>query len=385
MRYDCHMHMILDGLDWRSAIDRHRKSPDDAFIHRVLLNYRDAGFVYLRDGGDRWGAGARARELAPEYGITYRTPLAPLCRKGHYGAFIGLTYENFREYRQLVQQQRQQGADFIKIMISGLMDFDRFGVLTDSGRDPAEIRELVHIAHEEGFAVMAHANGARTVEAAAEAGAQAGTAYSESLAEDVASAPEEVQTYIAELRARLASSEGVAAASGASTGVNYSESLKAAIASCPAEVQACIGQLESQLQTAEGSALQSGQATGEGYSASLLTAISNCPAEVQDYIAELEAQLKAAEGADVLYTDVWASMGQEAEAEARKKIFKGYQINAEVMGVAKSDAIVLHCLPAHREEEITAEVFEAHANEIFDEAENRLHAQKAVLVKCLSK
>ncbi|MBQ9728501.1 MAG: ornithine carbamoyltransferase [Clostridia bacterium] len=95
--------------------------------------------------------------------------------------------------------------------------------------------------------------------------------------------------------------------------------------------------------------------------------------------------LKAAEGADVLYTDVWASMGQEAEAEARKKIFKGYQINAEVMGVAKSDAIVLHCLPAHREEEITAEVFEAHANEIFDEAENRLHAQKAVLVKCLSK
>lgn len=170
MRYDCHMHMILDGLDWRSAIDRHRERPDDAFIHRVLLNYRDAGFVYLRDGGDRWGAGARARELAPEYGITYRTPLAPLCRKGHYGAFIGLTYENFREYRQLVQQQRQQGADFIKIMISGLMDFDRFGVLTDSGRDPAEIRELVHIAHEEGFAVMAHANGARTVEAAAEAG-----------------------------------------------------------------------------------------------------------------------------------------------------------------------------------------------------------------------
>lgn len=94
--------------------------------------------------------------------------------------------------------------------------------------------------------------------------------------------------------------------------------------------------------------------------------------------------LEAAKGADVLYTDVWASMGQEAEAEERKKIFKGYQINADVMAVAKSDAMVLHCLPAHREEEITAEVFEAHANEIFDEAENRLHAQKAVLVKCLA-
>ena len=94
--------------------------------------------------------------------------------------------------------------------------------------------------------------------------------------------------------------------------------------------------------------------------------------------------LTAAAGADVLYTDVWASMGQEAEAEERKRIFKGYQINAEVMKVANEKAMVLHCLPAHREEEITAEVFEAHANEIFDEAENRLHAQKAVLVKCMS-
>ena len=93
--------------------------------------------------------------------------------------------------------------------------------------------------------------------------------------------------------------------------------------------------------------------------------------------------MEAAAGADVLYTDVWASMGQEAEAEERKKVFKSYQINAEVMKVANEKAMVLHCLPAHREEEITAEVFEAHANEIFDEAENRLHAQKAVLVKCM--
>ena len=93
--------------------------------------------------------------------------------------------------------------------------------------------------------------------------------------------------------------------------------------------------------------------------------------------------LEAAKDADVLYTDVWASMGQEDEAAMRKEIFKGYQINREVMNVAAKDAMVLHCLPAHREEEITAEVFEEHAAEIFDEAENRLHAQKAVLVKCL--
>ncbi len=93
--------------------------------------------------------------------------------------------------------------------------------------------------------------------------------------------------------------------------------------------------------------------------------------------------IKAAKDADVIFTDVWASMGQEGEAEIRKKAFKGFQINDEVMAVAKPDAMVQHCLPAHREEEITAKVFEEHANEIFDEAENRLHAQKAVLVKLL--
>ena len=93
--------------------------------------------------------------------------------------------------------------------------------------------------------------------------------------------------------------------------------------------------------------------------------------------------MEACKDADVLYTDVWASMGQEEEAAARKKIFEGYQINAEVMAIAHPDAMVLHCLPAHRGEEITADVIEAHANEIFDEAENRLHAQKAVLVKLL--
>ena len=170
MGCDVHMHMILDGQDWKSAISRHSQGPDEAFIHGVLQCYRDAGYTYLRDGGDRWNAGKRARELAADYGITYRTPLANLCKKGHYGAFIGKTYENFKEFAQLVEQTRAEGGDFIKIMISGLMDFDRFGVLTEEGLPGDEIRELVHIAHEEGFSVMAHANGARTVEAAALAG-----------------------------------------------------------------------------------------------------------------------------------------------------------------------------------------------------------------------
>ncbi len=92
---------------------------------------------------------------------------------------------------------------------------------------------------------------------------------------------------------------------------------------------------------------------------------------------------EAAMNADVIYTDVWASMGQEGEKEKREKAFKDFCVDEKVMAAAKPDAMVLHCLPAHRGEEITAEVFEAHADEIFEEAENRLHAQKAVLVKLL--
>ncbi len=92
---------------------------------------------------------------------------------------------------------------------------------------------------------------------------------------------------------------------------------------------------------------------------------------------------EAAIDADVIITDVWASMGKEKETEERIKAFQGYQVNSELMKLAKDDAIVLHCLPAHREEEITEEILELHANTIFEEAENRLHVQKAILVKLL--
>lgn len=114
------------------------------------------------------------------------------------------------------------------------------------------------------------------------------------------------------------------------------------------------------------------------------------PTEILDFAKAYDnfeitnSPVKAAENADVLITDVWASMGQEGESEMRKKAFAGYQINDELMSVANDDAMVLHCLPAHREEEITAKVFEAHAKEIFEEAENRLHAQKAVMVKLMA-
>lgn len=121
-----------------------------------------------------------------------------------------------------------------------------------------------------------------------------------------------------------------------------------------------------------------------------------CPADYQpdkqvlDFAKEYgdkffmtDKPIEAAKDCDVLFTDVWTSMGEEAETEKRKIAFKGYQINDEIMALAKSDAMVQHCLPAHREEEITEKVFEAHADEIFEEAENRLHAQKAVMVLCM--
>lgn len=167
---DCHIHMVLDGEYWKSAIARHSSQVDMDWIKAVLSCYRDAGFTYLRDCGDRWGVGKTARQMAPEFGITYRTPLASLYKAGHYGGIIGKPFETFQEFTALVRQNKAEGADFVKIMISGLMDFDHFGTLTEAGLAPEEIKELIHIAHEEGMAVSVHGNGAGNVLAAAEAG-----------------------------------------------------------------------------------------------------------------------------------------------------------------------------------------------------------------------
>lgn len=122
-------------------------------------------------------------------------------------------------------------------------------------------------------------------------------------------------------------------------------------------------------------------ATPEGYRPD--PSVLAFAAEHADRFFLTDAPLEAAKGADVVVTDCWTSMGQEEEKKAREAAFAGYQVNAELMQEANADAMVLHCLPAYREQEITTEVFEAHADEIFDEAENRLHAQKAILVKLL--
>lgn len=170
MLSDCHIHMVLDGVYWKDAIARHRAGVREDWVRRTLSAYRQRGITYLRDGGDRWGVCSLAARLAPEYGIRYRIPGAPIHKNGHYGGFIGRGFDTMADYRALVEDAKRSGADFIKIMISGLMDFDRLGVLTDVPLTPEEIREMIAIAHGEGFSVMAHANGDATVAAAIAAG-----------------------------------------------------------------------------------------------------------------------------------------------------------------------------------------------------------------------
>ena len=103
------------------------------------------------------------------------------------------------------------------------------------------------------------------------------------------------------------------------------------------------------------------------------------PAKTGDGVSWTEDPEEAASGADVLYTDVWVSMGKEAEAEMREKVFAPYQINQKLVAKAKKDALVLHCLPAYRGKEISAQLLEERSQDIFDQAENRLHTQKGIL------
>ena len=167
---DLHIHMILDGVSYRAAIDAQKEHPLAGLVRARLSDYQARGVCLLRDGGDAWGVSLRARELAGEYGIDYRSPAFPIYRRGHYGAFIGRGFDTEDEYRALLDEAGEKRADFIKLMISGLIDFDHFGVLTEPGPEPQDIRRMIELAHAAGFAVMAHANGDRAVMAALQAG-----------------------------------------------------------------------------------------------------------------------------------------------------------------------------------------------------------------------
>lgn len=167
---ECHAHIIMDGVNYRHAIDLHRNGPDDNVIREHLKIYQDRGITFVRDGGDALGVSARAKELAPEYGIDYRTPVFAIHKEGHYGSIVGKNFSMMPEFHKRVLEAKEQGADFIKIMTTGLLDFNAHGAITGTPLDAAEVKEMVHIAHEEGMAVMSHTNGTYGVQAAVEAG-----------------------------------------------------------------------------------------------------------------------------------------------------------------------------------------------------------------------
>lgn len=168
---ECHAHIFMNGYDYRSAVRAHERKPDEQLIRLHLKSYQNAGVTFIRDGGDRFGASLLARELAPEYGITYLTPGFAIHKEGSYGKVVGEGYTTLKEYAALVKKVRKLHGDFIKIMTTGIMDFDTDGHITGEPLSYSEVKEMVHIAHEEGFKVMSHTNTARAVIDAAKAGA----------------------------------------------------------------------------------------------------------------------------------------------------------------------------------------------------------------------
>lgn len=156
---ECHAHMLMDGIDYREAVKLHRESVCESKIREYFEAYRRAGVSFVRDGGDNCGVSRRAAQIAGEYGIDYRTPVFAIHKEGHYGRIVGRSFGNMREFHQRVREAAAEGADFIKIMTTGLLDFRNHGEITGTPLDKTEVKEMVHIAHEEGFAVMSHTNG----------------------------------------------------------------------------------------------------------------------------------------------------------------------------------------------------------------------------------
>lgn len=167
---ECHGHIFMDGVNYRQAAALHAKGVNREDVRRKLTVYQKAGISFFRDGGDALGVSEYARGIASEYGIDYRTPVYAIHKNGRYGKIVGRGFDNMKEYHRLVLGVKARRGDFIKVMFSGIMDFKTDGSITGTPLEREEIREMIHIAHEEGFAVMAHVNGARTIQTAVECG-----------------------------------------------------------------------------------------------------------------------------------------------------------------------------------------------------------------------
>lgn len=160
----------MDGKNYKEAVSIHEKGVQEDAVRAWLEIYKEREISFVRDGGDALGVSKKAKEIAPEYGIDYRTPIFAIHKQGHYGKIVGRGFSNIEEYKMLVKEVKRQKGDFIKIMLTGIVDFHDVGVLTSAALEREEIHQMIEIAHEEGFAVMGHVNGNETVKIAAEEG-----------------------------------------------------------------------------------------------------------------------------------------------------------------------------------------------------------------------
>lgn len=169
--FECHGHIVLDGNDYRKAMALHRMGLDKDVIRQRLEACREQGIRFYRDGGDCVGASEYAAGIGAEFDIDYRTPIFTIHKKEHYGGMFGRSFDRFSEYEQLVHEVKERGGHFIKIMVSGIMDFNHYGELSGGTLERHLIQDMVAAAHETGYAVMAHVNTAEQIAWALEAGA----------------------------------------------------------------------------------------------------------------------------------------------------------------------------------------------------------------------
>ena len=170
MSYECHGHIILSGRDFTNAIRQHQSGVLTAVIDSRLAQYARAGVTFFRDGGDNMGACVYAKRAAPAYGIDYRTPCFAIHKAGCYGKALGRAFSDPGEFRALVDEAADAGADFIKLMVTGIMDFHTYGVLTPGALTMEELVFCVDYCHGLGLRVMAHCNGAEHIKNALASG-----------------------------------------------------------------------------------------------------------------------------------------------------------------------------------------------------------------------
>ncbi|MDR1064890.1 MAG: amidohydrolase family protein [Oscillospiraceae bacterium] len=161
---------MADGVSYAAAAARHAAHPDELSVRSALSALREHGVKFFRDGGDKFGVSLLAKKLAPEYGIDYRTPDFIIHRAGYYGELYGKAYGDMKQARELILAAKRRGADFIKIAVSGMLDFSTDGSVIGNAISRGETAELVRISSGEGLRVMAHCNGAENIKNALEAG-----------------------------------------------------------------------------------------------------------------------------------------------------------------------------------------------------------------------